>query len=112
MDENESLTEDRSHHAKHFNPCQSLAKPNSFWDICKKLLSDPYVLFLVMAAIFFKGTKIPSLVLCRIPQGTFIPSWVSIGQVVSEEKSFEKNVNNDDRHQVMAIAHMAIGQVY
>ena len=43
-------------------------------------------------------------VLCRIPQGTFIPSLRPIGQVVSEEKSFEKLFNDDDDgRQVMAI---------
>ena len=51
-------------------------------------LSDPYVLFLVTAAMSFKESKIPTPILCRIHQGTFIPSLVSIGQVVSEEKSF------------------------
>ena len=52
--------------------------------------TDPYVLFLVKVAIFFDRSKIPSSVLCTIPQGTFIPSLVPIDQVVSEEKSFEK----------------------
>ena len=48
-------------------------------------------------------------------QETFIPSLVPIGQVVSEEKTFEKLLmmmdNNDDNdgHQVMAIAHTAFG---
>ena len=65
----------------------------SFGDICKKLLSNPYVLFIVKAAMFFDGSKIPTLFLCRIPQGTFISSLVQIGRVVSEEKSF---VNDDD----------------
>ena len=54
----------------------------------KNTQSDPYILFLV--AMFFNGSKIPTPVLCRIPQETFIPSLVPIGQVVSEEKSFEK----------------------
>ena len=39
--------------------------------------------------MFFDGQKIPTSVLCRIPQGTFIPSLVTMGKVVSE-KSFEK----------------------
>ena len=39
-------------------------------------------------------------------QGTFIPSLVPIGEVVLEEKSFD-----DNRRQVMAIAHMAFGKV-
>ena len=60
-----------------------------------------------MAAMFFDGSKIPTSVLRRIPQGTFIPSFVPIGQVVSEEKSFE----DDDGHQVTAIAHMAFGKL-
>ena len=105
------MTADRSHHAKHLNSCQNMAKPNSFRDICRKLLSDPYVLFLTTAAMFFYGLKIPTTVLCRIPQGTFILSLDTIGHAVWEEKSFEKIVDNDDRHQVMAIAHMAFSQV-
>ena len=89
-----------------------MAKPNGFGNICQKLLSDPYVQFLVTAAIFFNGTKIPISVLCRISQGKFILSLVQIGQVVSEKKSFEKLLTitmDDDNnvHQVMAIAHLA-----
>ena len=87
-----------------------MAKPNSFGDICEKLLSDPYVLFVVTAAI----PKIPTSVLYRIPQGTFIPRLDPIGQVVREEKSFEKllttKIDAYDGHQVMAIAHMAFGR--
>ena len=69
-----------------------------------------------MVAMFFNGSKIPIPVLCRITQGTFILSSVPIGQVVSEEKSFEKLLtattdNDDNGCQVMAIAHMAFGQV-
>ena len=67
-----------------------------FGDICEKLLSDPYVLILVMAAMFSDRSKIPMTVLCRIPQGTFIPSLVTIGQVVSEKKSFEKLLTTTD----------------
>ena len=66
----------------------NLAKLNGFGDTCEKLLSDPFVLFLVTAAMFFDGSKIPTTVLCTIPQGTFIPSSVPLGQVVSEEKIF------------------------
>ena len=36
-----------------------MAKPNGFGDICEKLLSDPYVMFLVKAAIFFDRSKNP-----------------------------------------------------
>ena len=37
----------RCHHAEHFTLCQKQAKSNGFGDICEKLLSAPYVLFLV-----------------------------------------------------------------
>ena len=87
------MTKDRFHYAEDFYlhlVYQNLPKPNGFGDICKKLMSDPYVLFLVTVAMFFDRLKIPTSVLCRIPQGTFIPSLVPIGQVESEEKSFEK----------------------
>ena len=73
-----------------FTLCQNLAIPNCFADICEQLLSDPYVLFLVTVAMFFNGSKIPTSVLCRLPQGTFIPIFVPIDQMVSEKKSFEK----------------------
>ena len=56
-----------------------------------KLLSDPYILFLVMAAMFFDTSKISISVLSKTPKGIFIPSLVPIGQVVSEEMIFEKN---------------------
>ena len=55
------------------------------------LLSSPYALFLVKAATFFDGSKIPTSVLCMIHQGTFMPSLVQIGQVVLEEKIFKRN---------------------
>ena len=63
-----------------------MARHNGFVDICEKLLSDTYVPFLVTVAMFFDGSKIPTSVLCKIPKGTFIPSLVPIGQVVTEEK--------------------------
>ena len=59
--------------------------------MCEKLLSDPYVLFLVTMAMFFDVSKILTPVICMIPQRTFIPSFVPIGLVVSEEKNFERN---------------------
>ena len=55
--------------------------------------------------------------MCKIPQETFILSLIPIGQVVSEEKIFEKFLmddgddNDGDERQVMAIAHMAFGQM-
>ena len=79
-----------------FTLCQNLAKPNGFGDIYKKLLSDSYVLFLVTVVMFFDLAKIPTSVLCRIPKRTFIPSLDPIGQVVSEEKSFEKLLKTKD----------------
>ena len=70
-----------------------MTKPNGFGDICEKLWSVPYVLFLVMAAMFFHRPKINISALCRIPLGTFVPNLVQIGPVVSEEKNFERNNN-------------------
>ena len=95
------------------SPYQNSAKLNGLGNIYEKLLSDPYVLFLVTVAMLFDGSKIPTLILCRIPQGTFKLSLVQIGQVVSEEKSFEKllTTTDDDGRQVMEIAHMAFNQV-
>ena len=81
------MTRDRSHHAER----QNSAKLNGLGDICEKLLSVPYVLFLVTAAMFFDESKIPTSILCSIPQGAFIPIWFQFGQVVSEEKIFERN---------------------
>ena len=52
MDYHKNFTTDRSHHVEHL-PSQNLAKPNGFGEICEKLLSDPYVLFSVTAAMFF-----------------------------------------------------------
>ena len=61
----------------------------------KNYCLTPYVLFLVMAAIFFEESKIPAPILRRISQRTFILSLVPIGQEVSEKKSFER-VNDDN----------------
>ena len=36
---------------------------------------------------------------------------MQIYSVVSEKKMFEEIINDDDRRQVMAIAHLAYGQV-
>ena len=79
-----------------FTPCQNLAKLNGFGDVCEKLLSDTYVLFLVTAVMFFDRSQNPTSVLCKIPQETFIPRLVPIGQVVSEEKSFEQLLTTTD----------------
>ena len=51
----------------------------------------PYVLFSVTVTMFLDRSKIPTGVLCRIPQETFVTSLVLIDQVVSEEKTFERN---------------------
>ena len=76
----------------------NFAKPNGFGNTCEKLLSDPYVLFLVMVAMFFNRSKILISVLCMTPQGTFIPSLVPIGQEVTEEKIFERdNIKNNKK---------------
>ena len=41
--------------------------------------------------MFFDGLKIPTSVLCSsTPKGPFKPSLVPIGQIVSEEKIFER----------------------
>ena len=56
----------------------------------QKLPSYLNVLILVTAAMLFHKTKIPSS-MCRIPLGTFVPSFVSIGKVVSEDNIFEIN---------------------
>ena len=45
-----------------------VAKPNRFENIIKKLLSDPYVLFVVTVAMFLDGSNIPISVLRRIPR--------------------------------------------
>ena len=56
----------------------------------KTQLTDPYVLILVTVAMFFfHRSKIPTSVLCRITLGTFIPSLVQIGHIVSGEDFWE-----------------------
>ena len=37
-----------------YTQCKNLTKPEGFGDIYKKLLSDPYVLYLVTTAMFFQ----------------------------------------------------------
>ena len=74
-----------------FQQLNNLAKPYRFGYICEKLLSNPYVLFLVPTSMLFNKTNISTSFLCRIPKETFIQSWVPIGQVWSKEKIFERN---------------------
>ena len=71
----------------------------------QNLLSDPYILFLVTAAMFLNRSKIQTVVLCKILKGTAIISFMQIYSVASEEKMFEEIVNNDDDNgrQMMAI---------
>ena len=69
-----------------------------------KLLPHPYVLFFSNDChVFFDGSKLLTLFLCRKPQETFVASLVLIGQPLPEEKSFLEIVNDDGR-QVMVIA--------
>ena len=57
-------------------------------DICDKLLFDPYVLFSVTVTMFFSTDQKTPL---QVYAGTLIPSFVSIGEIVSEENIFERN---------------------
>ena len=43
----------RPYNKGHYSNWKNLAIHNSFGNICEKLMSDPFVLFLVMAAMFF-----------------------------------------------------------
>ena len=62
-------------------------------EICGKLLSDTYDLFLVMAAMFLDGLIIPTSVLCRIPKETFIPGLALICHLVpARGEDFEKEI--------------------
>ena len=88
-----------------------MAKPNKFGDICKNLQFDPYVLFLVTASIFLTDQKSKRSFCAGYSKEQVMISFMQIYSVVSEETMFEQIVNNDNGHQVMAIAHMAYGQV-
>ena len=44
-----------------FIPCQYMAEPNAFGDICENLLSGPYVLFLETAAMLSNKSKTPNI---------------------------------------------------
>ena len=73
---------------------QNLAKPNSFWDICEKLLSDPYVLFLVMVNMFFQQIKNPNLSSMQDTRRNIHTGSNWSSSVIGEE--FWKIVNDDD----------------
>ena len=77
-------------------------------EIYAKICCLTSVLFLVTAAVFFKRSKIQTVILCRILQGTLRISFMQIYAVVSEEKMFEEIVNDDDDDVRQS---MAIGQV-
>ena len=90
MDLYANLNTGRSHHAEHFYPSQNFDISLRFQVICKKLLSDPYVLLLAMAAMFFDKSLIKTQTLSTTSQGTFMPNFIKIDSVVSEELTFEK----------------------
>ena len=79
-DYTQTLARDRSHHAEHLYPCQNLAKPNCFGDICQKLLSDPYVLFLATAATFFDESKSPHQFYAGYPKEHSYQVWFYLVQ--------------------------------
>ena len=99
-------------------PCQNFGKPNSFRDICEKLLSDPYVLLLLMLAMFVIRSKIKTYISSKNTlRNIYIKRLVLIGPMVTEERILEKLLmitTTDDYNigcQVMAIIHMTYGQV-
>ena len=72
------MTTDRSH-AGHLYPMSELAKPNGFGDICKKkLLSDPYVLFLKMVAMFLMDQKSKHNFCARYPKEHSYKIWFQL----------------------------------
>ena len=76
-----------------FTQCQNLAEPNGFGDICEQLLSDPYVLFLITAAIFRQINN------------------PHISSMQDTPRKTTTTMTDVDGRKVMAIAHMAFGQV-
>ena len=93
--------------------CQNLAKVNGFWDIFENLMSDPYVLFLVTAAMFSTDQKSKKK-LCEEYTLRNNHTKFQIHSVVSEEKNFFKMltmttaaVDDDDGRQVTGIALLA-----
>ena len=75
-----------SHDTKQYYPDRNLLKATGFELFAKKLQSDPYVLFLITSAM----SKIPTVILCRTPEGTIMPSLKPVSPVVSED--FLKNL--------------------
>ena len=66
-----------------------MAKPNDYGDIISEtLLSDPYVVFLVMSAMFLTDQKSTQQFYAGYPKK--YSNLVLIGQVVSEETIFER----------------------
>ena len=100
----------RPYNKDNFSNWKNLAKHNGLGDICEKLLSDPYVLFLVMAAMFLMDQKTHISSMQDTPRNIhtkFGSNWSSSFR--GEE--FCIIVNDDDVCQVITIAHMAFGQV-
>ena len=56
----------------------------------------------------FQRIKNSTLVLHKIPKGTFIPSLVEIWPSCFREEEFWKVVHDDDGCQVLTIAHLAL----
>ena len=103
-----NLTTDRSHRAEHFYPVKIWLK--QFLKYLQKTVVWLLCSNLVMMAMFFDKSKNPTSVLCKIPQETLIQMFDCNLSSSFRGKEFWKIVNNDDNgHQVMAIAHLALG---
>ena len=99
------MIRDRSHHAEHFYPCQNLAKPKGFGDICEKLLSDPYVLFLVNGGHVFQRIKNPHISsMQNTPRNIYIEFGSNQSSSFREEEfcTIVHKDDNDDGREVMA----------
>lgn len=79
----------------------------------QKLLTELCFIFINRGNVF-RRIKIPTLFLGRIPCGTFIPSMIIFGPVVSEKSLKFKKVDkdkDDDGRQMMTISRMAFNCV-
>ena len=74
-----------------FTLCQNLAKSNRFGDICKHLMSDPYVLFLATAVMLSNRSKTQTVFLLRILYKTKISTFIEFCVASFEKKIFESN---------------------
>ena len=101
------MTTNRSLHAEHFYPWQNLAKPNGFGDM-RKTTVWPLCSICSNGGHVFWWIKNPHSISMQDTQRNIHTKFGSNLSSSVRGEAFWKIINDDDGHQVKAIAHMTV----